>query len=122
MLVLATSLPSTGSGQVARCQTIGVRRLGEDSTLSCPRRTTLHQENQTQARRLCYILGSDVGLKSEEILSHKGTKSQRNENRQKFLEKSQRKNRFQKGLSLSEQDAKEKISLMYYFVPFASSW
>jgi len=36
-------------------------------------------------------------LKYEEILSHKGTKPQRNTNRQKFSEKSQRKNPFSKG-------------------------
>jgi hypothetical protein len=36
-------------------------------------------------------------LKSKEILSHKGTKPQRNKNRQKFSERSQRKNPFSKG-------------------------
>ena len=40
-----------------------VRRLGEDSNSPCPRRTTLHQENQLQARRLSYILYSKMPAK-----------------------------------------------------------
>jgi hypothetical protein len=60
-------------------------------------------------------------LKSKEILSHRATKDTE-KNKQKFWEKSLRKNPFSKGFVSTEQDAKGKIYLMTFFVPFISSW